>query len=241
MKKHARCAPSASSRWLKCPSSVKISENISDTSSFAAERGSMCHALAEKCFAEKKYPIDFLGQSFNGFTIGFDIVDTVLVYVEFLYSLERRPDYKIISIEEQVYIPAIQDYATPDCIGFDSVRRVLEVVDAKFGFIAVSPVNNSQLMLYALGALKQYSHIYDIETVQLTIVQPANRKPVNSWQVTLERLKTFEAEAISAVERSKMDTFFETGRHCRYCPAILVCPAVQNVVNRVLTSDFLAG
>lgn len=49
----------------------------------------------------------------------------------------------------------------------------MHIIDLKYGKgVPVSPVGNSQLMLYALGAYNSYGDIYNIETVTMHIVQP---------------------------------------------------------------------
>ena len=48
----------------------------------------------------------------------------------------------------------------------------MEIIDLKFGKgVEVSPVDNPQLKLYALGAYEKYSFIYGIEKIKMTIAQ----------------------------------------------------------------------
>lgn len=44
---HSKFSPSASSRWLVCPASIRLSEGIEDTGGAAAQRGTEIHAQAE--------------------------------------------------------------------------------------------------------------------------------------------------------------------------------------------------
>ena len=54
---------------------------------------------------------------------------------------------------------------------------VIEVIDFKGGRgVRVDANCNSQLMLYALGALLEFDPLYDIHHVRMTIVQPRLNK-----------------------------------------------------------------
>jgi hypothetical protein len=49
----------------------------------------------------------------------------------------------------------------------------MEIIDFKGGRgVRVDADHNSQLMLYALGALTEFDALYDIRSVRMTIVQP---------------------------------------------------------------------
>ena len=65
---------------------------------------------------------------------------------------------------------------------------VLEVMDMKFGRgIPVSAVDNSQIQLYALGALNQFGCLYNINTVRMTIVQP-RLDSISTDEITVDDL-----------------------------------------------------
>ena len=50
---------------------------------------------------------------------------------------------------------------------------VLTVIDFKYGKgVAVSADHNSQMMLYALGALELFDALYDIAEIRMVIFQP---------------------------------------------------------------------
>ena len=62
---------------------------------------------------------------------------------------------------------------------------MIEVIDFKGGRgVRVDANRNSQLMLYALGALLEFDPLYDIHHVRMTIVQPR-----------LNNLSSYEMEA----------------------------------------------
>ena len=140
---HAILSASGSKRWLNCPRSALFSLEFppSLTSKFA-EEGTAAHELAEHILkglpAHKKMDAEMLSH--------------VKVYTD--YVLERSKD-KSLAIEEKgdlLWINAELSKGTSDAI----IRGYwdIEIVDLKYGAgVPVSPVENTQLMMYALMAI----------------------------------------------------------------------------------------
>ena len=79
-----------------------------------------------------------------------------------LIMVEHRLDYS-------EYVP--EGFGTGDLVIV--ADGVIEVIDFKSGRgVRVDAHRNSQLMLYALGALLEFDPLYDIHHVRMTIVQP---------------------------------------------------------------------
>ena len=88
--------------------------------------------------------------------------------------VEHRLDYS-------EYVP--EGFGTGDLVIV--ADGVIEVIDFKSGRgVRVDAHRNSQLMLYALGALLEFDPLYDIHHVRMTIVQPR-----------LNNLSSYEMEA----------------------------------------------
>lgn len=67
------------------------------------------------------------------------------------------------------YVPS--GFGTGDCVIV--ADDVLTVIDFKYGKgVAVSADHNSQMMLYALGALQLFDALYDIAEIRMVIFQP---------------------------------------------------------------------
>lgn len=58
---HAKLSPSAAVRWLTCPGSIRLSADIPDTSSPAAEEGTLAHELGELALLEGVDTADVAG------------------------------------------------------------------------------------------------------------------------------------------------------------------------------------
>lgn len=66
---HARLSPSSSSRWLKCPGSVPLTESLNlppEKDSPYALEGTLAHYLAERLLKDTHIDPDyFVGRSFE--------------------------------------------------------------------------------------------------------------------------------------------------------------------------------
>ena len=103
----------------------------------------------------------------------------------------------------------------------------MELCDLKYGKgVLVSADNNKQMMLYALGAISEFSFLYDIEKVRMTIIQP-RLDNISTFEVTVEELLKWAEEFVrpKAELAIKGEGEFFSGDHCRFCRAKAVCRA----------------
>lgn len=230
---HAKLSASGSNRWLNCPGSVMLEEAFPDTSSPYAKEGTLAHAMGElklkKYFTtgfgpekyrkelEKLKTEEFFPKEMDNYT------DDYFNYVrELALSFKDLP---YVSVEERVdfsnWVP--EGFGTCDCImifGSD-----MHIIDLKYGKgVPVSPVGNSQLMLYALGAYNSYGDIYSIETVTMHIVQPRVDN-TDSYSMVLSDLLAW-SEGVKVISQKAYNGCeeFSIGEHCRFCKAKSRCP-----------------
>ena len=133
-------------------------------------------------------------------------------------ALEVRVDYSD-------YAP--KGFGTSDCVmvGGD----MLSVIDYKNGAgVPVSAEDNSQMMLYALGALKLYAPIYgdSIKKIHMAIVQP-NAGGVKEWETTREYVEYWGAMEVRPLAELAYNGAgnFSAGDWCRFCPIKAQCTA----------------
>lgn len=108
-------------------------------------------------------------------------------------------------------------------------RRVLYVTDYKYGAgVRVSATNNTQGMLYGLGALEKAkaSGWDSIETVVIRIYQP-RAGGSSSWQISADALVEWGETVVKpkALQAIAGIGDFIAGEHCHFCKARLVCKA----------------
>lgn len=230
---HAKLSASGSSRWLNCPGSVMLEEGFPDTSSPYAQEGTLAHAIGEiklKKYFTKEFGADKYKKELEQlkaqelFTKEMDsYTDEYFYYVrELALSFEDLP---YVSVEERVdfskWVP--DGFGTCDCILIFGTQ--MHIIDLKYGKgVPVSPVSNSQLMLYALGAYNSYGDIYSIETITMHIVQPRVDNTDSFSMVLSDLLAWGEGVKVIAKKAYNGCEEFSLGEHCRFCKAKSRCP-----------------
>lgn len=236
--KHAKLSASGSSRWINCPPSVRLEEQFENKTSIYAEEGTLAHELAElklrlelKEITKRTYTLRFNKATMDNPLYSKDMDDYVDVYKEicmekYLNSKETTTD-SIAAVEQKLdfsnYVP--DGFGTGDFIVI--ADGTLEICDLKYGKgVPVSAENNSQMRLYALGAINKFSFLYDIEKVRMTIIQP-RLSNISSDEISVNDLLKWAEEVVkpSAELAIKGEGEFKTGGHCKFCKARSVCRA----------------
>jgi hypothetical protein len=231
---HALLSASASHRWLQCPPSARLEEKLAESKSDFAEEGSLAHEIAE--FKLRKYCIEPMGaRSFNARIKKFrehslfqeemlKHTDTYLDYIAGVLHGFSSPPYVAVEkkIDYSAYAP--EGFGTGDCIIIGG--NILHIIDFKYGKgVSVSAKNNPQMMLYALGAYTEYSFLYPIDTVKMTIVQP-RLESISEDSMSLEELLSW-GEGIKPIANMAFngEGEYSPGEHCRFCRAKALCRA----------------
>lgn len=260
-KKHARLAPSASARWIACPGSIKLCEQVSEkpTSSYAQE-GTVAHALASDClvdwyFNSKEYDLStYIGKSISGLGVGTsdilvteEMTEAVEVYLSYVKKLVGEPGRGACGVELAFDIDQLCSgvYGTLDFFYYNAERSTLTVVDYKHGSgVSVQAINNTQLMIYALGAMK---YIWDSEQqeplhIKLVIVQPRvfGEEAIRTYLMSSDKLKYWSMAVMrpAAYIAETDDAWLSAGEHCRFCGALAVCPEQVKTALAVAKADF---
>lgn len=219
---HAKLSASGAVRWMACPASVRMEELYPRSSSKYAEEGTAAHSLAETCLRAYKDADYYIGQEFEQHIVDLEMAEYAQEYVNYVRALdgfldiERRVDFS-------KWVPG--GFGTADAILLKD--GTIDVVDLKYGKgVQVDSANNPQGMLYGLGAYHEFSHIYEIEQLRLTIVQP-RMDHISEWEISTEDLLAFGEEASKAAELALTDDppFNPGPKQCLFCGAKAVCPA----------------
>lgn len=234
---HSILGASSSHRWLNCPGSVRLSAGMPKTSSKYAEEGTAAHELAEMCLRNHEHALEYLGSFITVGETAYEVTDEMVEAVQ-LYLNTVRADFREagpgaeLMVEKRFHLDWLYDgmFGTNDAL-VGQPFGLLRVYDLKYGAgVAVEVEDNPQLMYYALGA----AHGETYEEVELVIVQPRAQHPdgpVRRQRMWVAELDRWADEVLlpGAEATAKADAKLSTGDHCRFCPALAVCPAQKEV------------
>lgn len=247
---HALLSPSSAHRWLKCTPSAVLEKQFPNTTSEAAEEGTLAHALGEleiqkklKLVTPKQYKAKHAEIALNGYYNGAmqQYCDEFAAYVieEYLKLQAITPDTKIF-LEQKLnlgeYMP--NQFGTGDVVIVSD--NIMHIIDLKYGKgVKVNAENNSQMKLYALGALSQFDYIYAINTVVMCIYQPRIDN-ISEWSIDANELKAWGQDFLKpkAAVALKGEGDYEAGEHCRFCKAKAVCRANADHNLEIAKYDF---
>ena len=263
-REHALLSPSSSSRWLNCTPSARLAENKENKSSVYAEEGTLFHEICEYCLAQWNAGVwepDPFGEELP------ELKDDHLMhplfkqemfkharnYCDFVmnenYNLEKSDGACKMLLEEKV---DISEYA-PECFGSVDCQLVgrdtLIVIDLKYGEgVKVYAERNTQMMLYALGAIKGKP---SIKTIRLVIAQ-VRLNHFDVWEISANDLLQWADKVLKPTAKKAFAGEGEQklGDWCGFCPVKAQCrKQYEAVVNdfdkyeypELLTEDEICG
>lgn len=226
--KHAVLSASSSHRWLNCNPSARLEQEFEDHETEAAAEGSAAHALAEHKLRKalkmrSRKPVSkYDSDEMDAYTDGY--VEFVLEALEEAKQLCSDPKVLIEQkLDFSCYVP--DGFGTGDCLIV--ADRLLHIIDLKYGQgVLVDAVENPQMMLYALGALRIFDCLYNITEVSMTIYQP-RRENVSTWTVSVEELNDWAEQTLKpkAELAFKGEGEYSPGAWCQFCKAAVKCRA----------------
>lgn len=232
---HAVLSPSGAYRWLACTPSARLEQQFPDSSGGAAREGTLAHSLGElllrkwlkqitpaayKKALAKIEKNEFYGASMQEYAEGY-----ATFVMEAFSEAQSYTSDAMIFLEQRLnltdYVP--EGFGTGDCVII--ADGTLRIIDLKYGKgVPVDAHENKQMMLYALGALREFDYVYDIQEVSMTIYQP-RLDSVTTYTLSVKELtrwaeKELRPKAALAFE-GKGD--FVAGKHCQFCRAKAQC------------------
>lgn len=234
---HSPYGPSQAHAWEKCPQYVKVQTMFPEATSSYAEAGRLAHSIAE--YKARTYFHEPVGKrAYNARLKKFKtephydpaMEEATELYLETLKELAlsfSTPPF--VALETMVsytdWVP--EGFGTSDCVMIGSGRII--VIDYKNGAgVPVEAEENSQMKLYALGALQTFRPIYGdtLQEATLVIVQP-HAGGVKRWDTTVAEVLKWGEEVIgpAALRAREATEPACPGDWCRFCKGKSQCTA----------------
>lgn len=243
--KHAPLSPSAAHRWMNCPAAPRLEADAPDTPSPFAEEGTLAHALCAKRLkdrlgmdtAKEQEEIDTLWPQYG--------TDEMLAHAED-YAERVWDDYEeTLAADSRARLMVEQRFelrSIPDCYGTADAVIVgggkLHVYDFKYGQgVAVEATGNPQMRIYALGVLSDIDIDFDIEAVEMSIIQPRKRNYASELLPVGGLLQWADEVLTPAVRLARQGRFKAPGEWCRFCMVRNSCRALAAHCLTAATAD----
>lgn len=257
MGEHAVLSASSSKKWINCSASIELESFFEDKSSVYADEGTLAHKLAEVqlrfltgAITKRKFNSEtkkieeeigaFYKEQYSDINEVNEKIEEMALYINVFIShiQEIFNVYKSQDVDTVLEVEKRLDYSSVAKDGFGTGDVVIlsgttiHIIDLKYGKgVKVDSDNNTQLMLYGLGALNEYDNDLQIETVKFTIGQP-RLDHISDWEMSATELYDFGESVIKpkaelALEKGNTPC---AGSHCvdGFCKAKKTCKAFTN-------------
>jgi len=239
---HALLSPSSSNRWLICTPAPRLEESIPDGASKYALEGTLAHELAElicrynaNIIDQAQYAAEIWEAKQNPLYTK-EMQDCCAEYASYVWNLCE--DYHVIDFEVTIdfdqYAP--EGHGTCDAIIVSDGR--IDIIDFKYGKgVPVYASENTQMMIYALGALEMYDLLYDIKQIGMTIYQP-RLENISTWELSANELIAWGEKVLRPAAALAYEGKGEkvAGDHCKFCKVRAKCRVCADYNLRV--TDF---
>lgn len=247
---HALLSPSSSHRWLICTPSAMLESSEPSTYSPYAEEGTEAHALAELKLSymlgqinDTEYATKFDHFRLNSKFYNYEFNDYVNDYCQEVMTIIKE-DYKGYEVNVHLEQYVTFEDIVPNGGGTSDVvivgKNFIHIIDLKFGKgVPVSAIGNTQLRLYALGAIKKYIRECTCTEARMTIIQPrlhdistdfVSINELNDWAINYVKPR---AELAIAGKGELVP-----GDHCKFCKLKGKCKALADKQLAIAQAEF---
>ncbi len=261
--KHLKFGGSTMGRTLQCPAwhyeASKMPER-NGSSSFA-DQGTLLHDCMEEYVKTGKTFTNMLdeGRKYGNEELTQELITTKLkpavdavteicsqklrIMSDKIFYASPTPHQTLV----EPFVELIEGEAggSIDLLAWSDDGKDVLILDYKFGFNKVSPVENPQALFYALCAAVDPSTAIMLEKAErlhLAIVQPTDNDDEPNyevWTTPIDTLDDFEMAVYEAVDASNANegTGHQAGEYCKYCPAEATCPLKTGVAKNLMLLD----
>lgn len=248
---HALLSASGASRWLNCTASARYEEPFPDSTSDFAEEGTLAHSLGELQAKQRlgqitseEYEKEFAEIRTSKYYCE-EMLEYMKGYGDFIYESVKNASTTVsrgvaeleVRLDFSKWVP--EGFGTGDCIIVGQGH--LEVIDLKYGKgVRVSGEDNSQMKLYALGALARFDLIFDIKNVKMCIYQP-RLDSISTYEMSVEDLLQWAEKEVIPKAREAFDgtgAFAPSETACKWCRGKKQCGARASSNQEIMLQHF---
>jgi hypothetical protein len=246
---HAPCGASSAYRWMPCPGSIRLIEDLKEHQphllpgpSYFAMDGSIAHKLAQLALESGQDAIVYIDRQLHlhnrqtgEITYSQHVNEDMAVAVQVWLDECRQHRHLIYQIESRLSMrklnPPVNMYGTADFWALDIPNRTIYIYDYKHGRgVTIYAEDNPQAKYYAVLVLANLpEEIPFPEHVVIKIVQPRGQgeNPIKSVTYKAKDLLIWARDELlpAAARTQDPEAPFVAGDHCRFCPAKGVCAA----------------
>lgn len=242
---HAILSPSSAKRWINCTPSALLAEAAGSKSSVYAEEGTLAHEIAEYALTKYKegeydpiideeLPVN--DEHLKNPLFSIDMANYIRDYCDYVigegYEMARADGFSEMFLERKV---DITDYA-PDSFGSVDVTLVsgktIHIIDLKYGAgVKVFADHNEQMMMYALGVLKDLGALRDIANIRMTIAQ-VRLDHYDTFEMSKSELLDWAEKVLKPAGKAAIQGKGEQvmGSWCGFCPVKAQCRAQRDAI-----------
>jgi hypothetical protein len=215
-----------------------------------AEEGTEAHALAEIKLSymlgqinDTEYATKFDHFRLNSKFYNYEFNDYVNDYCQEVMTIVKE-DYKNheVSVHLEQYV-TFEDIV-PNGGGTSDVvivgKNLIHIIDLKFGKgVPVSAIGNTQLRLYALGAIKKYIRECTCTEARMTIIQP-RLHDISTDFVSIDELNDWAINYVKPRAELAIAGKGELvpGDHCKFCKLKGKCKALADKQLAIAQAEF---
>ena len=242
--KHFKYGGSSAHRVMECPAWLELSSNLPKQhgSNEYADRGTLLHNCIEKLINDQTIvATSLIGESYNDITLDQEMLTEALIPALDAYDdFATAENFQMELAEATLTLPDDDEIGgTADILAVSEDAIIL--VDHKFGSKLISPIENAQGLFYAMVARDsvEYGKLFTPERQRLVLAinQPKPEGEVMTyWETDIARLNEFTEQYFDALDDQDIEKPC-AGEHCRYCPALAICPSKTGAARKALMID----
>lgn len=243
---HFEYGGSTAHRTLNCPAWRRVAANVprGHGANEHADRGTLLHDCMEALGNDEvDVYADLIGKTYNDQVLTEEMLEEIVKPTWAAYEIFASDNDFEIELFEQEVKDDDDIGGTIDILAASS--DTIFVLDWKFGHNLVSPFENAQALFYAMcaqtDARTKGLFTAKRKKIVIGIIQPAYEETgesiIQTWETDISRLNDFAEDFYKAIDERASTEDPCAGDHCKYCPAIAICPVKTGQARKALMID----